>query len=165
MGQPRTRPFERYEDAALHVLRDLASQLGIARVEGPQVLRGLRTGAEWHVEGRAWRSDAGGFLVIECRRVTSGQKQEQVTGLAYRLADAGASGAILVTPVSPQSGALKVATAENVTTVILDASATAHDYVVKLIYAVFVKFSERRSVTDSWTITRTDEHGDQIDHR
>ncbi|MCZ7654109.1 MAG: hypothetical protein M5R42_07210 [Rhodocyclaceae bacterium] len=69
--------------------------------------------------------DGEGIIVVECRQYRSKrQVQEQVAALAYRVLDTGARGAIIVSPLDLQAGAKKVAAAENVISVQLDADST-----------------------------------------
>ncbi|WP_411153065.1 restriction endonuclease [Streptomyces sp. A30] len=79
---------------------------------------GKRSGTEWEIDGKGVKVGDEGFVIIECRRyTTSKQKQEQVAGLAYRIIDTEADGAIIVSPLGLQEGAAKVAEAENIRTV------------------------------------------------
>jgi len=58
--------------------------------------------------------------------------------LAYRIIDTGASGAILVSPLGFQSGARKVAEAENIQEFFMGPDSTSHAYVVKFLNNVVV---------------------------
>jgi hypothetical protein len=64
---------------------------------------------------------------------TSRQNQDRVGGLAYRIIDTGAQGGILVSPLGLQEGASKIAKAENIYSVILDAGSTTTEYVLRFL--------------------------------
>jgi len=75
--------------------------------------------------------------------------QEQLGGLAYRIKDAGASGGILVTPVPIQSGAAKIAKAENIVPVILDPKSTTVEHMLKFLNKTFAGVSDSAPAIDS----------------
>lgn len=107
--------WETYEEVAVYILDQIASNLGLERVEGKQHVYGSRSSTNWEIDGRGVNIDGEGFVIIECRRyTTSKQNQERVGGLAYRIIDTGASGGILVSPLGFQEGAKKIAAAEGI---------------------------------------------------
>src|ERR1700744_698027 len=97
--QPST--WQTYEEVARYLLEKLSDTLGLGleRVEGKQKLVG-KSGMNWEVEGKGIKTDGGAIVVIECRRYTTSKlKPEAIGGLAYRIADVGAAGGIVVTPI------------------------------------------------------------------
>ena len=142
-----------YEDVAVYLLDQIASKLDLDRVEDKQKVIGKRTGTEWEIDGKGVKVDDEGFVIIECRRyTTSKQKQEQVAGLAYRIIDTEADGAIIVSPLGLQEGAAKVAEAENIRTVHMDQNSTRTDYMFRFLNEVFVGASDTVHVSESVTI-------------
>lgn len=82
-------------------------------------------------------------MIVECRRyITSKQNQEKVAGLAYCIRDTGASGGILVSPLGFQEGAKKVAAAEGIQEVLMDANSTCTDYMLSFLNKVFLGASD-----------------------
>ena len=141
-----SQTWQTYEQVARVVLRDLRQSLGITAVAGYQDLPG-NSGTTWRVEGTAVRTTDGAFLIIECRRhTTQGLSQESVGGLAYRISDTGAGGAILVTPLPLQKGATLVAQAQSIAHLVLAPWSTSEDYLAQFMGKNFHKASVRDSV-------------------
>jgi hypothetical protein len=146
--------WKSYEAVAIYLLDRIASELGLERIEGKQDVYGSRSLTNWEIDGKGVKADGEGFVIIECRRyTTSKQNQEKVAGLAYRILDAGASGGILVSPLGFQEGAKKVAAAEGIHEVLMDANSTRTDYMLRFLNRVFVGASDTVKVTESATIT------------
>jgi hypothetical protein len=146
--------WETYEDVTVYILDQIASNLGLERVEGKQHVYGSRSSTNWEIDGRGVQIDGEGFVIIECRRyTTSKQNQERVGGLAYRIIDTGASGGILVSPLGFQEGAKKIAAAEGIQEVFMDATSTRSDYVLKFLNHIFAGIS----LTATATVTATAE--------
>ena len=117
--------WQTYEEVAAWLLDQFANEFGIDRVEGKQDLPGQRSGISWEIDAKGVRESDGGIMIVECRRYTTSRIcQEQVAGLAYRILDSGAIGAILVSPLGFQQGATKVAESEGIFAVTLDPSST-----------------------------------------
>ena len=132
-----TTPWPAYELAAKAVVADLRNKLGVQSVEGKQKIVGA-SGTTWEIDGKASLRGGSGYLVIEARRHTSsGQKQEDLAALAYRITDLGANGGIVVSPLPLQSGAQLVASHENIAHIQLDASSTAEQYIAQLMGQTF----------------------------
>ncbi|WP_208617134.1 restriction endonuclease [Streptomyces canus] len=137
----------------MYLLDQIASKLDLDRVEDKQKVIGERSGTEWEIDGKGVKVGDEGFVIIECRRyTTSKQKQEQIAGLAYRIIDTGADGAIIVSPLGLQEGAAKVAEAENIRTVHMDQNSTRTDYMFRFLNEVFVGASDTVHVSESVTI-------------
>lgn len=146
--------WETYEDVAVYILDQIASnlELDLERVEGKQRLYGSRSSTNWEIDSKGVKVDGEGFVIIECRRYTvSNQNQERVAALAYRILDTGASGGILVSPLGFQEGAKKVAAAEGMHEVFMDADSTRTDYVLKFLNRIFAGVS--LTVTPTFTAT------------
>jgi len=150
-----------YEEVAVYLLNEIASVLGVDRVEGKQIVPGVRSGTRWEIDGKGVKSGKGeAFVIVECRRYTkSKQTQEQAAGLAYRILDTGARGGIVVSPLGLQEGAAKVAAAENIDTVYMDENSTKTGYLVKFLNKVFIGAADTVNITDeaSVEIIRDDE--------
>ncbi|MDH6522030.1 hypothetical protein [Streptomyces sp. SAI-090] len=145
--------WKSYEDVAVYLLNQIASKLDLDRVEEKQKVIGERSGTEWEIDGKGVKVGDEGFVILECRRyTTSKQKQEQIAGLAYRIIDTGANGAIIVSPLGLQEGAAKVAEAENIRTVHMDQNSTRTDYMFRFLSEVFVGASDTVHVSESVTI-------------
>jgi hypothetical protein len=124
------KQWESYELVALDLLCRFADQFGLGIVEGKQIIRG-ESGAEWEIDAKGVRSNGEGFLVIECRRHTKSRlNQEQVAGVAYRIADVKADGGIIVSPLGFQAGAKKIAKHSGIVQVILKPESTITEYVL-----------------------------------
>jgi hypothetical protein len=134
-----TTEWRSYEEVAQFLLNEMASRFGLGRVEGKQLVAGARTGTNWEIDAKGVREGDDGFLIIECRRYTTkGVTQEQMGALAYRVHDTGAAGAILVSPLDPQSGAQIVAQHEGIQHVQLSAESTTTAYVLRFLNEIFV---------------------------
>ena len=128
----------RYEEVAAEILGRVKHELGISSVEGKQVVPGL-SGTDWELDAKGIKAGSDAYVIIECRRYTTSRlKQEAVAGLAWRIHDTGASGALLVSPLGLQEGAQRVAAAANVVAVHLDAEATPQQFVVSFLNHLFV---------------------------
>jgi len=116
MSSPLSRS-RRYEEVAAEILGRVKHELGISSVEGKQVVPGL-SGTDWELDAKGIKAGSDAYVIIECRRYTTSRlKQEAVAGLAWRIHDTGASGALLVSPLGLQEGAQRVAAAANVVAV------------------------------------------------
>ena len=134
-----TRAFETYEQIATFLLNEFAEKFGLRRVEGRQDVPGLLSGTTWEIDGRGVKADGDAFIIVECRRYTNSRpNQEALAALAYRIRDTGAAGGIIVTPLGIQEGAAKVAGAEGIVSVRLDASSTTSDYVLQFLNNVMI---------------------------
>jgi hypothetical protein len=158
----QSRVWENYEEVAVYLLDQIASELDLERVEGKQDIYGSRSLTCWEIDGKGVRVGGEGFVIIECRRyTTSKQNQERVAGLAYRIMDARANGGILVSPLGLQEGARKVAAAEGIHEVLMDANSTRTDYMLRFLNKVFVGASDTVAVTERLTVTITRADGTQ----
>jgi hypothetical protein len=129
--------WQSYEEAARAVISDLRDQLGLSEVEGKQQLEGA-SGATWEIDGKAILAGQAGFLVVEARRHTSsGQKQEAVAAVAYRIQDLGALGGVIVSPLPLQEGAKLVAAQENIAHIRLESWSTADNYLAEFMGKTF----------------------------
>jgi hypothetical protein len=142
------KAWESYEEVAVYLLDQIAAKVGLERVEGKQHVYGSRSLTDWEIDGKGVKVGDEGFVIIECRRYTKDrQNQERVAGLAYRIIDTGASGAILVSPLGFQEGAKRVAAAEGIHEVLMDANSTRSDYVLQFLNEVFVGMSDTAGAT------------------
>lgn len=131
--------WKSYEDVAVYLLDQHAQEFGLHQVEGKQTIRGERSGTEWEIDAKGVRNDNEGVLIIECRRyTTSKQNQEKLGSLAYRIIDTGAEGGIIVSPLGIQEGAAKIAAAENILNVQLDADSTPTQFAMKFLNKLMI---------------------------
>lgn len=153
--QPQS--WETYEQVAVHIMNQIAGQLGLEHVEGKQHVYGSHSGTVWEIDGKGVRDGTEGFVIIECRRYPkSRQKQEQVAALAYRITDTGANGAIIVSPLGFQEGAKKVATANAIHEVRLGPDSTRTDYILSFLEKAFLGMSDAGAAIDTLTVVRTE---------
>jgi len=151
--------WQSYEEVATFLLNELASELGLDRVEGKQRLPGLRSGTSWVIDGKGVRAGNEALIIVECRRhTTSRQKQEHLGALSYRILDTGAAGGIIVTPLGLQDGAAKIASAEGITPVLLSADATRTDYILGFLKKLFAGVSDRVTVTEKVLVVERNVH-------
>ena len=130
--------WQTYEQVSAYLLNSLREEFGLAKVEGKQKLVGLETGTEWEVDAKGISNDGEGIGIIECRKYKKGrQSQEKLAGLAYRIKDTGAKGGIIVSHLGLQKGAKKVAEANNILSVIIDANSTPQDFAVEFLNKLF----------------------------
>lgn len=135
----RQKKWESYEQVATYLLNQFARKFELERVEGKQNIIGRRSGTEWEIDGKGFRQDGDGFVIIECRRyTTSKQNQERIAALAYRIHDTGAKGGIIVTPLGLQEGARRVSTAEKIISVRLNPNCTQTTYMMQFLNQIMV---------------------------
>ncbi len=129
--------WETYEQVARKVVSDLRRALGVGDVTGKEKLQG-ESGATWEIDGKATSGVSEGFFVIEARRhTTSGQKQEHMAALAYRIQDLGGTGGIIVSPLPLQHGAKLIAAYEHIAELRLAADSTTENYVAQFLAQTF----------------------------
>ncbi|MBM3825016.1 MAG: hypothetical protein FJ404_19395 [Verrucomicrobia bacterium] len=152
-----------YEEVAAYLLHQFASEFGLERVEGKQDVVGKRSGTSWAIDAKGFRQGDSGFVIVECRRyTTSKQNQEKVGSLAYRIIDTGAVGGIIVSPLGLQEGAERVAAAENIVSLQLDADSTQHQYVLRFLNKVMVGLQDTISFKESLEIEVRDRDGNVV---
>lgn len=151
MTNPKWRD---YEEVAAHLLNQFSEHFNLIGVEGKQTVPGKLTGTNWTIDAKGVVEGGDVFVIVECRRyTTSKQDQEQLAGLAYRIMDTGAEGAIVVSPLGFQSGAEKVAKAERIVHVELHPDSTAEEFSMRFLNQLFVGMHERCSVSDEFFAT------------
>jgi hypothetical protein len=149
------KPWENYEQVARKVISDLRHELGVADVEGKQKLQG-ESGAMWEIDGKATLGSRDGFLVVEARRHTvSGQKQEHLAALAYRVQDLGGTGGIIVSPLPLQRGAAIIAAHEKIAQLRVSADSTSENYMAQFLEQTFHHVTLKSGIVfgDSVTVT------------
>lgn len=121
--------WETYEEVCRHILDKFKDEFGLQAVEGKQRLVGKESGTEWEVDAKGIQEDSENIMIIEARRyTTSKQNQEKIAALAYRIKDTGAEGGIIVSPLGLQAGAEKVAAANNIVSVKINAESTPEQF-------------------------------------
>jgi hypothetical protein len=145
--------WETYEQVAAYVLNQIANRFGVDRFEGKQRVLGTRSGTTWTIDAKGVVEDGTAFMIVECRRyLRARQKQEDLGALAYRIMDTGAKGGVIVSPLGLQEGAIKIAAAENIYSVILAKDSDFEQYVVRLLNETIVRLppiAVRFNVPDS----------------
>ena len=125
--------WQRYEKTATYVLNEVASYLGLQRVEGKQSISG-DSGTDWEIDAKGVSENGEAFVIVECRRYTKSRlSQEDLGGIAYRIRDGGAEGGIVVSPLGLQEGAAKVAKKENIVSVRLPADCTPQRFALEFL--------------------------------
>lgn len=148
------KSWESYEEVAAYLLGQMANEFGLRKFEGKQKIKGHRSGTEWEIDAKGVSDNDDIFLIVECRRyTTSRQSQEKVGALAYTIHDTGARGGIIVSPLGLQSGAEKIANAENIHSVILDPNSTTTDYFLEYLNSIRIGVSDRVTISEKVTIT------------
>ena len=146
--------WQSYEEVAAYLLHKYAEEFGLEFVEGKQEVEGKRSGTTWEIDAKGIKEGGEGFVIIEARKYSkSRQNQEKLGGLAYRILDTGAEGGILVSPLGFQSGAKKVANAENIIEVHLDANSTPNEYFMGFLNNLMVGLHECITATDCVKVT------------
>ena len=79
---------------------------------------------------------------------------EKLEALAYRILDTGAESGIVVTLIDLQAGAHKIANAENIVLVQLNAVATEQDYLLRFLKQIMVGVSDRLNLTQDALVIR-----------
>ena len=137
-----------YEEVATFLLNEMAAEFGLEKVEDKQKVLGLKSGTEWEIDAKGLLEQGHKFVIVECRRYTKSRlDQESLGGLAYRIDDTRASGGIVISPLGLHEGAKKVAYAENIISVTLDADSSSTDYVMKFLDQIRIGMSGEISFT------------------
>ncbi len=143
-----SQAWKSYEQVATYLLNQIAQEFGLERFEGKQAIKGKRSGTRWEIDAKGIGENEDIFIIVECRRYTTAkQNQERLGSLAYRIADTGAKGGILVSPLGLQEGAAKIARAENVLSVTLDENSTPSEFVLRFLGKLRVGKELRGQVT------------------
>lgn len=152
-----------YEEVATYLLNEFADRFGLEYVEGKQLALGHKSGTTYEIDGKGFRQDGTGFVIVECRRyTTSKQNQEKVGALAYRIIDTGAKGGIIVSPLGLQEGANLIAGRENIISVLLSKDSTQQQYVLKFLNDIMIGLHATLSFKASVEIEHRDESGNLL---
>lgn len=136
------------EGVATYLLNKFAQEFGLDRVESKQKIVGRRSGTTWEIDAKGIRQGNTGFMIIEYRcYTTSKQNQEKIGALAYRIIDTGADGGILVSPLSFQEGAERVATAESIISVRLNEDCNRYEYVLGFLNKIMIGVQDTISIS------------------
>ena len=120
-GEPA--PWRVYEATARKVLNDMRHELGLSKVDGKKRLQGKN--GRWEIDAQAWSADGERFLVVEAKRYLNKKlDQSKMASLAYTIHDIGSVGGFVVTTQKMQSGATKLAAAENIKHITMAADST-----------------------------------------
>ncbi|MCK4448787.1 MAG: restriction endonuclease [Candidatus Marinimicrobia bacterium] len=153
--------WKSYEEVANYLLNQFKEHFGLEDIESKQKVVGLRSGVEWEIDAKGWKDKNNElFVVVECRRHTSsGQKQEHLAGLVYRIIDTKADSGIIVSPLPLQRGAKKVAQAEGIIEVTLNKNCTTTDYIMQFLNKVMIGISDEVTLGDKMRVIVTDANG------
>lgn len=128
-----------YEELAAYLLNRLAKEFGLQFVEGKQKIQGNRSGTTFEIDAKGIIEGGEGFFIVECKRYPNKRvDQEEAGGLAYRILDTQADGAILVSPMGLQDGAKKIAAAENIFSVQLHENSTPTDFAIQFLNNIYM---------------------------
>jgi hypothetical protein len=132
-----------YEELAACLLNRLAKEFGLEFVEGKQEVQGNRSGTTFEIDAKGIIEGGERFFIVECKRYpTKRVDQGELSGLAYRILDTGADGAIFVSPMGLQEGAKKIAAAENLLSVQLHENSTPTDFAMQFLNNIYMCFSD-----------------------
>lgn len=147
--------WKTYEEVAAYLLNQFAKEFSLAKVEGKQIIEGCRSGTKWEIDAKGVKTGNEGFVIVECRRhTTSRQNQEKLGSLAYRIIDTGAEGGIIVSPLGIQEGAQKIAKAENIINVTLDANSNPNEFAMQFLNKIMIGLCDRVVISDSIIVER-----------
>lgn len=134
----KTQAWRDYEEVAQYLINEMADHFGLEGMEGKQRIPG-DSGTQWEIEGKGVVVGDEGFVILECKRYTKNKVNQETTGgLAFRIHDTNAQGALLVSPFGLQAGARKVAEATDITEVTLTSGSTKTEYVLKFLNNAFI---------------------------
>jgi hypothetical protein len=138
-NDPEKPQWLSYEELAAYLLNRLAKEFGLQSVEGRQKVQGKRSGTSWVIDAKGITEGGQGFFIVECKCYPDRRlNQEMAGGLAYRILDSGADGAILVSPMGFQEGATKIAGAERILSVQLSENCTPTDFAVQFLNKIYM---------------------------
>ena len=147
---PKEVKWRTYEQVATFLLNEMAAEFGLEKVEGKQKVLGLKSDTEWEIDAKGLLEQSHKFMIVECRRYRKSRlNQERLAALAYRIDDTRASGGIVVSQLGLQEGAEKVANANNIISVTLDADSSSTDYVIKFLEQIRVGMSGELRLTST----------------
>lgn len=155
------RDWESYEQIATFVLNQCAQQFGLSRFEGKQNITG-NSGTDWEVDARGWVEGGTTHFLVECKNHKDTAISQAITGsLAYQILDTNAKGGFLVSPNGLQTGAKKVAIANNITEIKLSPLSTKSAYFGEWLGNLRAGFTDEINsvITDSLIIKEIDEEG------
>lgn len=131
--------WRKYEDYTRQILNDERVQkylkkyfhLSNLKIKPKNTLPGKKTGIKWEIDGYGYDTD-GHLVLIESKHYSSNKvEQNVIAAFAYIIQDVEAKHGIVVTTLGLQSGALKVAKAENIGVIELDYNSTNGNFVVR----------------------------------
>ena len=134
----KVKTWENYEQVARYLLDKFSSEFGLKEVAGKQVVLGS-SGANWEIDAKGVHGDGESFVIIECKRYPENRiNQNLLAALAYQISDTGAKGGIIVTPIGLQTGAMKIASSENIIEVKLHQDSSYSDYFIEFMGKVIL---------------------------
>jgi len=148
---PATPSWRTYEEVAVYLIRKMADELGLSSVDASQLMAGRAT--SWQLDAKGMCEDDDGFVLIEIRHRSRKINQESAAAIAYRVKDTGARSGIVVSPFGFQSGAQKIAAAENIISMELDADSTVNQFVLRFLGRVMVGISGQQLTISSGVLT------------
>lgn len=154
--------WKTYEEVATYLLNQFATQFGVGRFDGKQLVAG-ESGTQWEIDAKGFTENGSHFIVVECKRYTRrGVPQDIVAALAWRLRETGASGGILVSPIGFQSGARLVAEKAGIIEVKLTPNSTTTDYVLSFLNRVCAGVSDGFALSDHLSAVAKDADGNIV---
>jgi hypothetical protein len=154
--------WKTYEEVATYLLNQFATQFGVGRFDGKQLVAG-ESGTRWEIDAKGFTEDESHFIIVECKRYTHrGVPQDIVAALAWRIRDTGAAGGILVSPVGLQSGARLVAEKTGIIEVKMTSNSTTTDYVLSFLNRVCAGVSNLVAFSDHLSAVARDADGNVV---
>jgi len=157
--------WKTYEEIAAFVLHQCAKEFGLSRVEGKQVVAG-KSGTDWEVDARGWTEGDTAHFLVECKKHEKTAISQAITGsLAYQILDTDAKGGFLVSPHGLQSGAKKVAAANNIHEITLDPKSSTAAYFGEWLGRLRVGFTEEANlqISEHLLIKAIDKDGNETE--
>lgn len=155
--------WKSYEEIATFVLNQCAAEFGVSRFEGKQDVAG-KSGTDWEVDARGWTEGDKTHFLVECKKhEKTGISQAITASLAYQIQDTDAEGGFLVSPHGLQSGAKKVAAANNIHEIKLDPRSSTSAYFGEWLGKLRLGLTEEVNlqISEHLLIREIDEQGNQ----
>jgi hypothetical protein len=131
------KDWERYEQAAREILKQLREHFDLADVTGKQSFQGA-SGTDWEIDVVGIAKTTGKIVDIECRLTKGRQSQAKLAALAFTIKDVGGDRGIIVTPKPLQKGSKLVAQSAGITHFKLDSKSEANNFFAEALGKMFL---------------------------
>jgi hypothetical protein len=147
-------PWRCYEDVARVLLDRFREDFGLGRVERKQKVTGKSR--SWEIDAKGVREGDHAIVLVECRRRSRRPNAQEVAAFSYIIADTGASGGIIVSPLPLQKGAKQVAEANRIIHVQLRPDSTPEEFAMRFLSKILLGLGDRMTVSDHVNVVITD---------